>query len=236
MTTPHRRIAAGLALLALVSACAPRPPVESPADPAQRPYVRASSEPGIGYDVQPASSIVVKAYRGGTLARLGHNHVIATGPLSGRVIVRETMADSSAWLAFDVTELQVDDAALRRAAGDDFPGEIPAGDIAGTRRNMLSEPLLDAAAHPELRLELPRLGDGIETGRIDVYAIVKGVPYPLEIPLTIERSRERVRAYGSFALSHGDIGLTPFSVMLGALAVQDELEVDVDIVAVRPSD
>ncbi len=224
-----------LALIAAlgVAACA-APPADGPPDGGERPYAAPSTAPGIPYAVDPdASSIVVHVYRGGTLARLGHNHVVAAGPLDGRVVVREPEADSSASLAFAVADLRVDEPALRAAAGADFPGEIPAEDIAGTRRNMLSETLLDAENFPRIELELPRLGNALASGEAVVYALVKGQPHALTMPLEITLEPERIRAHGSTTLTHRQLGLTPFSVMLGALAVRDEMAVTVDIVAYR---
>ncbi|MEO0997484.1 MAG: hypothetical protein AAFX58_08195 [Pseudomonadota bacterium] len=222
----------GIAALGL-AACA-APPAGPPPDSGERPYVGPSAEPGIPYVVDPdSSSIVVRVYRGGTLARLGHNHIVAAGPLDGRVIVREPVADSSASLGFAVDELRVDEPALRAAAGADFPGEVPADDIAGTHSNMLSESLLDAANFSRIELELPRLGDAPASGEAEVYVLIKGQPRALTMPLEITIERELIRARGNTTLTHGQLGLTPFSVMLGALAVRDDMDVAIDIVARR---
>ena len=77
----------GLVLLGL-AACQTSPPQQAPpARPAAAGCTRrARSRPGARkYQVVPAESLLqILVYRGGAMARLGHNHVIASHQLSGR--------------------------------------------------------------------------------------------------------------------------------------------------------
>ena len=54
------------------------------------------------------------------------------------------------------------------------------------------------------------------------------------VPFVVEVSSDRISASGSVVLRQSDLGLTPISVMLGALQVQDEITVKFKFVAAAP--
>src|ERR1700689_4971091 len=88
--------------LAIVSACASRPPVETSAPPA--PVV---SQPMLGqpYAVVAAESlIIIRVYRGGTLAKAGHNHIVASHNLAGSIQVAKDLTHSSCEVSFPVAQ------------------------------------------------------------------------------------------------------------------------------------
>jgi hypothetical protein len=60
---------------------------------------------------------------------------------------------------------------------------------------------------------------------------VRGQPHTLAVPVHYERRGGSVVASGELALRQSELGLTPFSAMLGALQVQDEMHVSFRIVA-----
>jgi len=178
-----------------------------------------------------ASDVVVKVYRDGPLAHLGHNHVISTRAVTGRIELREPLAASSFSLALPLDSLVVDDGTRRAAAGPDFPDDLTVEDKEGTRRNLLGPALLDAARFPVLQLDseaIAAAGAGYQvTARVDVL----GVPRQVTIPVTLERTGERLQASGEFVLHHAELGLTPFSAALGALRVREDMEVAFRLVA-----
>ena len=53
------------------------------------------------------------------------------------------------------------------------------------------------------------------------------------MPCKITVADEVVTASGEFRLTHADLGMEPFSVMMGALAVAPELDFSFDIRATR---
>ena len=53
------------------------------------------------------------------------------------------------------------------------------------------------------------------------------------MPVTYSLSNGELTASGDLPLKQSDLGLTPFSAMLGALAVQDEMRVRFHFVAQR---
>jgi polyisoprenoid-binding protein YceI len=173
-------------------------------------------------------------YKAGALARLGHNHTIAVGDLSGSVAVnRSDLAKSQFDLQFSVAKLIVDDPALRSTLGEDFASVPKPDDIAGTRNNMLSERVLDGEKYPQIRL----VGAGPATiagmQELAVKVEMLGRTVDLKVPTTVTIDGEVLHAKGEFELNHADLGMKPFSVMAGALQVGEKLSFSYDVTARR---
>jgi polyisoprenoid-binding protein YceI len=172
-------------------------------------------------------------FRGGTLASAGHNHVIASHSLNGTIYVPEELAGVSFEAHVPLLDLTVDEAALR--AGEvsrDFPPDVSDTAREGTRHNMLGAALLNAAGYPQITLRTLSVvpaADGMVQVRMQ--AEVRGQQRLLLVPVHYERGDSTVIASGELPLSQSSLGLTPFSAMLGALQVQDEMRVRFRIVA-----
>jgi polyisoprenoid-binding protein YceI len=177
------------------------------------------------------SLLIVRVYRGGTLARAGHNHIVASHDLSGTVNVAADLARSSFAIQFPVAALTVDEAELRAAQGADFAADVPDAAREGTRRNMLGPAVLDANPYPLiiLRSESLRLDGGRLTTRVQIS--VRGQVHEFAVPVSYTLSSSELLAQGELALKQTDLGLAPFTALLGALAVQDEMQVQFRIVA-----
>jgi hypothetical protein len=67
--------------------------------------------------------------------------------------------------------------------------------------------------------------------RADVQIAVRGQSHTISVPVTYSLSNGQLTASGELPLKQSDLGLTPFSAMLGALAVQDEMKVRFHFVA-----
>jgi polyisoprenoid-binding protein YceI len=173
-------------------------------------------------------------YKAGALARLGHNHTIAVGDLSGEVTVnRADLAKSEVALEFSVASLVVDDPMLRSTLGEEFASVPTPDDIAGTRNNMLSERVLDGEKHPQIRIvgTGPATVDGKQKLALEVEMLGRTVA--LEVPTVVAIEGDQLRASGEFELNHADLGMQPFSVMMGALQVGERLSFSYDITARR---
>jgi YceI-like protein len=234
-------LAAAVLLLAMLAGCPLRPPA-APSSAAALPQTLASHE-GTPYDIVPqASLITILVYRGGTLASAGHNHVIASHDLSGTIYVPADLMRSSFEVHIPVATLTVDEAALRaQQAPADFPPDVSEGAKEGTRRNMLGPALLDAEHNPQivlqaLSLQRPAPAAGAAAAAADsvlarVQCAVRGELRSFAVPVHYERGEAAVTVSGELALRQTELGLTPFSAMLGALQVQDEMHISFRIVA-----
>jgi polyisoprenoid-binding protein YceI len=179
------------------------------------------------------SLLIVRVYRGGTLARAGHNHIVASHDLSGTVNVATDLARSSFEIQFPVASLTVDEAELRAAQGPDFAADVPDAAREGTRRNMLGPAVLDANPYPQITLRSESLEPAAGRLTTRVQISVRGQVHEFAVPVNFTLSANELLAQGELALKQTDLGLAPFTALLGALAVQDEMQVQFRIVA-RP--
>lgn len=214
-------------MLLLLTACgqplAPQAPlVPGPATAADA-YRSAAVSGTAVYAVDPGASLLaVTVRRGGLMARLGHDHVVASHALSGYAAPAMGRADVS----FRVDQLTVDEPQLLRGAGI---ATSPAPEtVEGTRKNMLG-PVLDAERFPVVTLHAELPADG----RLRVAVTLHGTTRRIDLPAAVRVDEKRVTASGTAHLKQTDFGITPFSVGAGLLAVLDELDVSFDIVARR---
>lgn len=227
------KICGAICTVALLAACGAPKPRETPAGGATE-GARIQSPAGAGaYRIDSAQSeLRLLVHRAGPLARLGHNHVIVNHAVGGWVKFAGNASGAAFSLSVPVADFVVDDARMRGEEGADFSDEVPEDAKSGTRRNMLGPALLDADHFPTITLASVAVtqAPGTWTATLDVR--VAGHRSTLIVPFTLETSAGRVSASGTAVLRQSAMGLTPFSVMLGALQVQDELSVKFKLVAV----
>jgi polyisoprenoid-binding protein YceI len=175
------------------------------------------------YTVDPGASIVtVTVRRAGLMARLGHDHVVASHTLAGYVASGADRAD----IAFRADQMTVDEPQRLRDAG--IAAQRSPQAVEGTRNNMLG-PVLEAQRYPVVKLHAERLDDG----RLRVAVTLHGATRWLALPAAVQVGAAVVSASGTAHLKQTDFGIVPFSVGGGLLSVQDELEVHYHIVARR---
>ena len=226
------RLLLGLALLG--AGCAPVPTAAPPKQaPAGAPdldaaYYRDAVQRGAKvYGAEPGDSlVVVRVYRGGRLAKLGHDHVVSTRDVRGFIDADQGRGD----FYVGVESLAVDDPAQRAAAG--FESTPSESDIAGTRSNMLGK-VLEADRFPFVVLRVRPA----EVSRGFRYELeLHGVTRMVRTEPKIDASPERIEVSGSFAINQTDFGIEPFSVFGGALTVQDRVDLSFTIHAGRMTD
>jgi polyisoprenoid-binding protein YceI len=181
--------------------------------------------------VSGESLLQILVYRGGAMARLGHNHVIASNRLEGSAYVTDDPVQTRFDVHFPVNELTVDEPEQREKAGADFPPGVPESARIGTRNNLLSEALLDGANHPEIRLraiDVVRAGEGYDIG---VEITIKDLVRVVRVPTKVVRSDGALTATGEFPLKQSELGLKPFSVAMGTLVVLDDMKVRFELTA-----
>jgi len=212
----------------LGSGCQSTGPSRTPAPPA------ATSAPGgVTHVLEPTrSELHFLVYRAGTFARFGHNHVIAARNLDGSMTLIPGIVGSTFNLLLPVDELDVDPSHWREQYGEDFSSTPSAADIDGTRANMLGPDLLDSAAYPYIRVagRIVRIADSYGA---DLEIAIKDTVLQRTTPVGLTIAGDAVSATGSLMVDHAELGLTPFSVMLGALRVAETIEIRFELIAVR---
>jgi len=229
---PLRVLVAGLVLWGLSACQTSPPPVQTPA---QAPVPAEPTAAPVGAHefqvVGEESLLQILVYRGGTMARLGHNHVIASHHLAGIVFVADDVTQTRFDIGIPVNELTIDEPAMREQAGADFPPGVPQSARDGTRKNMLSEALLDGEKYPEIRLratDVVAAGEGFDVG---VEITIKDQVRNVRVPMMIDRTAGALTARGEFPLKQSELGFKPFSVAMGTLVVLDEMRIHFEVVA-----
>jgi len=151
--------------------------------------------------------------------------------LAGTVYVAKDLAHSSFELEVPVAALTVDEAELRAAAGADFAADVPESAKEGTRRNMLGAAVLDAEHYPQISLRCENLdidGDHLLT-QVEVRIRDQVRSFSAQVSYTVNSNE--LLAQGELPLKQTDLGLAPFTALLGALQVQDEMQLQFRIVA-----
>jgi hypothetical protein len=195
------------------------------------PWPAALRIAGKTYRVDQAQSeLRILVYRAGPLARLGHNHVMVNRSLQGAAKVAGDK--SGFWLTVPAKGFAVDDAQARRKEGADFAADVPDDAKSGTSEHMLSAAVLDADEFPQISVTGVAGPLGARPMMVTVTVRVAGHESSIEAPFTLDIGSDGLSAAGSFELHQSELGLTPYSLMLGALQVQDALTVKFKIVAV----
>jgi polyisoprenoid-binding protein YceI len=157
--------------------------------------------------------------------------------MRGTIYVPDDQSRSTFEVSVPVAQLTIDEPELRAKEGPDFPAEVPDSAKEGTRRNMLSEALLNGAQYPDITLLSQHIEEAPTAAgspvRADVQVTIRGQTHSLSVPVTYSFEDSRLIVSGELPIKQSDLGLTPFSAMLGALQVQDELRVRFRIVARR---
>jgi polyisoprenoid-binding protein YceI len=217
-----------------LSACSTSPGARVAAPPSALPGTTTVAPTAMRYTIDAQrSEVLVLVYRDGRLAHLGHNHVIAVRNLSGTVDATSDPTQTSFQIDLPVEDMSVDDAQLRAAQGADFQSTVDEAAIAGTRDHMLGASLLNSKQYPQIRLQSEQIRSTDDGLRVMTRITVRDTSAQAEIPASLQRTEDEMTVSGEFDLTHAQLGLTPYSVALGALKVAERMHVRYRLVARR---
>lgn len=175
-----------------------------------------------------ASEIRIKVFRGGVMAALGHDHIVASRHVKGFIQLNPVEVSCRADFYLPLDQLVVDDPDLR--AGANLQTTPSAEDIKATRRNMLIN--LEAAEYPFIQLSSDSCGTLLKGEAVEVTITLHGVSRKQTINLNLDRDgSEKLVVKGDFSLLQSDFGIQPFSLLNGLLRVKDRLEISVELKA-----
>jgi len=229
-----RKALAALAIVAgLAAGCAP--PLPRPTEPLEpfpatfpsQRYLAAIARGEPVFRIDAARSLVViEVHRAGSLARLGHDHVVASHDVQGYVAAKEHLAD----LYVPLDRLIVDEPALRAEAGfDTKPSEA---DIAGTRENMLGR-VLEVERYPFALATVSEVVPRADNSTVQLALTLHGITRTTRIPARVATQNDEIAVTGSMVVKQTDFGIAPLSILGGAIQVQDEVRLRFQIRARR---
>lgn len=219
----------GLLFIAFATSAAdihPRAWTESPAAPADFPAAYYHQQETLGKKILRVDSshslVIIEVHRAGALSRLGHDHVVASRNVTGFASLTGGVAD----LYVPLDMLAVDEPGLRTEAG--FDTQPSQQDIEGTRRNMLTR-TLDAEHFPYALIHVARADAG--RPELKVTITLHGMTHSYEVPTQFENVRGGIAVAGRMSFNQSDFGITPLSILGGAIRVQDKLNLRFHILA-----
>jgi YceI-like domain len=227
------RLVVATVLAALLTACTQpviAPPNSEKSGPADFPkayYRQLLAEGTPVFRVDPAGSLVVmEVRRGGSLGRFGHDHVVASHDVTGNIAPVDGRAD----LYVSLDALTVDEPLLRAEAG--FDTQPDPDDIAGTRRNML-ERVLDTRRYPHAQIAVNNVINGGREGWLRFALTLHGVTRLVDAVAELNKTDEEILVTGTVAIDQTQFDIVPFSILGGAVSVQDRVKIRFRIEAGR---
>jgi polyisoprenoid-binding protein YceI len=185
------------------------------------------------YLIDPTrSTLVVQLFKTGVGAALAHDHVVRATNFSGKIQL-DPAAPTAAQIAveLDATALVADEPETRRKYN--LPAGLSEDDRRDIQQTLESEAQLYVRRYPKIRfrstrITLERDGRYVVTGDLELRGVTRAVSVSLLAEL-----QDTLHAKGSGRFLQSSFGYEPYSTFLGAVRNQDEVLIQLDIVAIR---
>jgi hypothetical protein len=158
------------------------------------------------------------------MAAIGHSHVISIEDFGGELTLRSDLAEAEWNLNFAVADLVIDDPELRARHGEEFESVPSEDDKAGTKRNMLTDRVLNGEVYEQISLNGRGAFGSLARAELPVSIQMLGRTIEQSFPATITIDSDAVTVEGEYRLTHADLGMEPFSLFGGAIAVGENLD------------
>ena len=163
---------------------------------------------------------------------MGHNHVFSAPQFTGFFYLPSNEVNNARFdLEFRLDELELDNPAIRSAAGKGFASKLSSVAINSTREHMLGEDNLQANRYPFVRIHSLHISGEAPKFAAKIQVTLHGQSRELWVPLHVEGLPDRLSVTGAFVLRQTDFGVQPYSVLGGQLAVQDEVVIEFQLVS-----
>lgn len=170
------------------------------------------------------SEVVVHVFRAGALSPKLHDHAFVPEHWSGSLGFDSRAPEKSS------VEVTVDATSLR-----DREPELSAKDRATVNQQVQSPRILDTQRYPDIRFTADRLEElrrmdaqhiqGVLVGTLELH----GQKRPLRIPIEARWGSQGLDATGEASFLQSEFGIQPYKKLLGTIAVQDRVRVDLKI-------
>lgn len=229
-----RSLSLFVAVLILCSCqAAPQAPLAPQHKVASLSEKKIGAEPGRYVIRSDLSEARILVFRAGPLAAVGHNHVIQATGMAGEIYLERDFHRSRFSLILPVAEMLVDATEARSEEGKEFAGVPDAEAIAGTTRNMQGEKVLHAALYPYIAIHSVGLSGTAWSPEIRLRVRFKDSERDFTLPVAIDYRANEITVTTQFEIKQTDLGITPLSILGGAIQVANALRVRLRIVAQR---
>lgn len=203
----------------------------APVAPSAAPTAAAVST----FRIDPASTeLVAQVFKAGVAARLAHDHVIRAKDVSGELQYDPARPEASKLSVTVQTQtLTVDETGVRKKYG--LAGVIDAGDQKTITENMQDEEQLWVSKYPTLSFVSTSFSPNSDgTLNVDGRFTVRGVTKPVRVQAVLApHEGNAMRGTAKLKFRQSQFGYEPYEAMLGAIRVEDEVTVHIELVA-RP--
>ncbi len=221
-----RRAALLACSLLALAACGTRPP------PPPATVNTTGAAGGTPYKVDTgASEIWLFLHADGPLAKVGHTHVITNHDLRGTVWLHPQAEQSGCEVQIPVNSFVVDDPKERASAGAEYAEPLDEAARSGTRDHMLGDKQLNAAQFPSVTLQCRHLTIGAQGTTVQLSVMLRDHASQLSVPVKWHQQGNTLQAEGELSFTQTSVGLEPYSLLLGALRVSDQIKVHFRLVA-----
>ena len=177
------------------------------------------------------STVRIYAFRAGSAAKMGHNHVLSAPQFAGYFFLPPSGTSNARFdLEFRLDQLEIDNPTNRAPLGKAFSSVLSIEAIEGVREHMLGESNLQADRFPFVRIHSLQISGEAPKFAVKVQIDMHGRTREIWIPLNVEGLPDRLSVSGSFVLRQTDFGAQPYSVLGGLIAVQDEVVIEFKLV------
>ena len=167
------------------------------------------------------SQILVRAYRGGVMALLSYEHLVASQDVQGYILMNKTTGQCQADLFVPLDKLNVDDPQLRAEAGLNTTSSLST--IANTKKNMLES--IDAANLPFAQLHSSDCSEALSGKDTKVVLTIHGVKQDRQLAIAMQQTQnEQLIISGKFSILQTEFDIEPFSIFNGLIEVEDKLD------------
>ena len=173
------------------------------------------------------SQIMIKVYRDGFLASLGHDHIVASLHLQGYVLINRSTGTCQSDFVIPIQQLIVDDEVMRKQA---LMKTTPTqNDILATQKNMLKS--LNSNQFNYILLHSDNCFNAILKQTTKALLTLNGITNTLQLDIKQQQNKQNLLIRGSFYINQTDFNIQPFSVFNGLLKVQDKVDISYSISA-----
>lgn len=224
-----------LAILFALPSDAAHPPEPMPRIPLSAPAEHTSTGPQL-YEVnREKTELYALAYRGGTAGAFAHDHVIEATQYTAQVTWDESNPAQCA-LHFEMPVAGLSPDRDKKREEVNLPKSLSEKAKAEILANILSKKQLWLEGFSNIVFTSTNIPATEGVMEMSGTLTIRGVTKPVTVPTTVIRDGKQLTIQSKFKILQSDYGYAPYSAMLGALKVKDQVDIIANVVLKQGSD